>query len=76
MKSAILLFSILPFSFSSKAAFAAQIVMPFNACSLVKQFSKLKSTKNVEVIYTKIEDVYKTDIAGSVLTYKSKVIVV
>ena len=43
---------------------------------LCKQFSKLKSTKNVEVIYTKIEDVYKTDIAGSVLTYKSKVILV
>jgi predicted ribosome quality control (RQC) complex YloA/Tae2 family protein len=43
---------------------------------LCKQFSKLKSTKNVEVIYTKIEDVYKTDIAGSVLTYKIKVIVV
>jgi hypothetical protein len=38
--------------------------------------NKLKSTKNVEVIYTKIEDVYKTNIAGSVLTYKSKVIVV
>ena len=43
---------------------------------LCKQYSKLKSQKNVEVIYTKIEDVYKTNIAGSVLTYKSKVIVV
>jgi predicted ribosome quality control (RQC) complex YloA/Tae2 family protein len=43
---------------------------------LCKQFSKLKSAKKVDVIYTKIEDVYKTDIIGSVLTYKSKVIVV
>jgi predicted ribosome quality control (RQC) complex YloA/Tae2 family protein len=43
---------------------------------LCKQYSKLKSTKNVNVIYTKIEDVYKTDVVGSVLTYKSKLIVV
>ena len=43
---------------------------------LCKQFSKLKSTKKVDIIYTKIKDVYKTDIVGSVLTYKTKVIVV
>jgi len=43
---------------------------------LCKQFSKLKSAKKVDVIYTKIEDVYKTDVVGSVFTYKSKVIVV
>ena len=43
---------------------------------LCKQYSKLKSAKNVNVIYTKIEDVYKTDVVGSVLTSKGKVIVV
>jgi predicted ribosome quality control (RQC) complex YloA/Tae2 family protein len=43
---------------------------------LCKQYSKLKSTKNINIIYTKIEDVYKTDVVGSVLTYKSKLIVV
>ena len=43
---------------------------------LCKQYSKMKTTKNVEVIYTKIEDVQKTDVVGSVLTFKSKVIVV
>jgi predicted ribosome quality control (RQC) complex YloA/Tae2 family protein len=43
---------------------------------LCKQYSKLKSTKKVNVIYTKIEDVYKTDVKGRVLTYKSKELVV
>lgn len=43
---------------------------------LCKQFSKLKSTKKTNVIYTKIEDVYKTDVKGTVLTYKSKEIVI
>ena len=43
---------------------------------LCKQYSKLKSTKKVNVIYTKIEDVYKTDVKGTILTYKSKELVV
>jgi hypothetical protein len=43
---------------------------------LCKQYSKLKSAKKVEIIYAKIEDVYKTDVPGSVLTRKSKVIIV
>jgi len=43
---------------------------------LCKQYSKLKSAKNVNVIYTKIEDVYKTDVAGSVLTKNTKTVVV
>ena len=41
---------------------------------ICKQYSKLKSDKNVPIIYAKIEDVQKTDVAGSVLTYKSKTI--
>jgi hypothetical protein len=43
---------------------------------LCKQYSKLKSAKNVNIVYAKIEDVHKTDVPGSVFTYKSKVIVV
>jgi predicted ribosome quality control (RQC) complex YloA/Tae2 family protein len=43
---------------------------------LCKQFSKLKSAKNVEVIYTKIEHVEKTNVLGTVLTKNTKVIVV
>ena len=43
---------------------------------ICKQYSKLKSAKNVPITYTKIEDVQKTDVPGSVLTFKSKVIVV
>jgi predicted ribosome quality control (RQC) complex YloA/Tae2 family protein len=43
---------------------------------ICKQYSKLKSAKNVPIIYTKIEDVQKTDVVGSVLTTKGKIIVV
>jgi len=43
---------------------------------LCKQYSKLKSSKNVDVIYTKIEDVYKTNVVGSVLTRNAKTVVV
>jgi predicted ribosome quality control (RQC) complex YloA/Tae2 family protein len=43
---------------------------------LCKQFSKLKSEKNVEIIYTKIEDVHKTNVVGSVLTTNNKVITI
>jgi predicted ribosome quality control (RQC) complex YloA/Tae2 family protein len=43
---------------------------------LCKQYSRLKSMKNVEIIYTKIENVAKTDIVGTVSTYKSKVIAI
>jgi predicted ribosome quality control (RQC) complex YloA/Tae2 family protein len=43
---------------------------------LCKQYSKLKSVKNVEVIYTKIENLEKTDVPGSVLTKNTRVIVI
>ena len=43
---------------------------------LCKQYSRLKSTKNVEIIYTKIENVQKTDVIGSVVTFKSKIITI
>ena len=43
---------------------------------ICKQFSKFKSEKNIEVVYTKIENVVKTEIIGSVLTSKSKIIIV
>jgi len=43
---------------------------------LCKQFSRLKNQKNVEVIYTKIADVFKTEPVGSVITYKTKTITI
>ena len=43
---------------------------------LCKQYSRMKSMKNVEIMYTKIENVEKTDVIGSVLTRKNKVICV
>jgi predicted ribosome quality control (RQC) complex YloA/Tae2 family protein len=43
---------------------------------ICKQFSKFKSEKNVEVVYTKIENVFKTEIIGSVMASKSKIIIV
>ena len=43
---------------------------------LCKQFSRLKNEKNVEIIYTKIEDVHKTDTMGSVITSNSKKVVI
>lgn len=43
---------------------------------LCKQYSRLKSENNVEVMYTKIQDVFKTEIEGSVITFKSKIITI
>jgi len=43
---------------------------------LCKQYSRLKSMKNVEIIYTKIEHVEKLDVIGSVLTCQEKMIIV
>lgn len=43
---------------------------------LCKQYSRMKSTKNVEIIYTKIEHVQKLDVIGSVLTCQEKTIFV
>lgn len=43
---------------------------------LCKQFSKLKNQKNLEIIYTKIENVFKTETVGSVISYKTKTIIV
>lgn len=43
---------------------------------LCKQFSKLKNQKNLEIIYTKIENVFKTETVGSVILYKTKTIIV
>jgi predicted ribosome quality control (RQC) complex YloA/Tae2 family protein len=39
---------------------------------LCKSNSKFKSDKNIEVIYTKIKDVVKTDILGSVIANNTK----
>lgn len=41
---------------------------------LCKQYSRLKSAPKVEVTYTKVENICKTDIVGSVTTFKNKVI--
>lgn len=41
---------------------------------LCKQYSRLSKQKNVEIIYTKIENVYKTEPIGSVIAYKTKTI--
>jgi len=43
---------------------------------LCKQYSRLKSMKNVEIIYTKIEHIEKLDVIGSVLTCQEKTIIV
>lgn len=43
---------------------------------LCKQYSKLKTAKNVDVIYTKIHDIQKTDVPGSVFTKNTKIVVV
>jgi len=43
---------------------------------LCKQYSRMKSMKNVEIMYTKIENVEKTEVVGSVLTRKNKVLVI
>ena len=43
---------------------------------LYKQYSRMKSMKNVEIIYTKIEHVQKLDVIGSVVTYQEKTIIV
>jgi hypothetical protein len=36
----------------------------------------MKSSKNVDVVYTKIQDIQKTDVPGSVLTKNTKIVVV
>ena len=43
---------------------------------LCKQYSRLKKQKNVEIIYTKIADVFKIEPVGSVITYKVKTIII
>jgi predicted ribosome quality control (RQC) complex YloA/Tae2 family protein len=43
---------------------------------ICKQFSKFKSEKNIKVDYTKIKNVFKTEIIGSVMAIKSKFIIV
>jgi len=39
---------------------------------ICKEYSKYKSEKNVEIIYTKIENVVPTNIIGSVNAFKTK----
>lgn len=41
-------------------------------CVLCKQHSKMKSLKNITVIYTEIKNVLKGDAVGSVTTSKTK----
>ena len=43
---------------------------------LCKQYSKLKSSKNVEIIYTIIGNITKTNIPGSVITSNEKKIII
>jgi|TARA_B110000008_G_scaffold278186_1_gene321243 predicted ribosome quality control (RQC) complex YloA/Tae2 family protein len=43
---------------------------------LCKQYSKLKSNKNVEIVYTTIENITKTEIPGSVITENEKKITI
>jgi predicted ribosome quality control (RQC) complex YloA/Tae2 family protein len=39
---------------------------------LCKQYSKYKSVKNLEIIYTEISNVQKTNVIGSVITSNTK----
>jgi predicted ribosome quality control (RQC) complex YloA/Tae2 family protein len=43
---------------------------------ICKEYSKRKSDKNVEVLYTNIENVCKTNVVGSVNAFKTKSIVI
>jgi hypothetical protein len=43
---------------------------------ICKQNSKYKSNKNVSIIYTKIENIIKTDIPGKVVTSNTKTIII
>ena len=43
---------------------------------LCKQYSKLSSSKNVEIIYTQIKNITKMDIPGSVCTQNEKTITI
>lgn len=43
---------------------------------ICKEYSKCKSEKNVEIIYTKIENVVPTNIIGSVNAFKTKKITI
>ena len=45
------------------------------AC-ICKSQSKYKSNKNVEIVYTKIKDVKKTEIIGSVILENEKIIII
>ena len=43
---------------------------------LCKQYSKLSSQKNVDIIYTQIKNITKTDVPGSVYTTNEKTIAI
>ena len=43
---------------------------------ICKEYSKCKSEKNVEIIYTNVENVTPTNIVGTVSAFKSKKIVI
>jgi len=43
---------------------------------ICKEYSKCKSEKNVEIIYTNVENVIPTNIVGTVSAFKSKKIVI
>jgi hypothetical protein len=43
---------------------------------ICKEYSKCKSEKNVEIIYTNVENVALTNIVGTVNAFKSKKIVI
>jgi predicted ribosome quality control (RQC) complex YloA/Tae2 family protein len=43
---------------------------------LCKQYSKFKSSKDVDIVYTKIENVEKTEITGKVMVFSGKIITI
>lgn len=43
---------------------------------ICKEYSKCKSEKNVEIIYTNVENVIPTNVVGTVSAFKSKKIVI
>jgi len=52
-----------------------QYIIKVGALLCKNNTNKLKSMKNVEIIYTYIKNVIKTDIPGSVITQNTKIII-
>lgn len=63
----------MPLDLPSKKALRQIITQGAIVC---KQYSRRKSDKNVPIIYTKIENLEKTNVAGCVLTKNIKTILI